>query len=259
MTSSANSASAAGMLDLTALTRCVSDESRVRPLCAYPAASDALHSWVTPATPRIALPDMLTESRPLIDILQERRAVRAYDTRPIDLRALASLLRVASDGDREDWPNEHSDASLEFVVVAWRIENTPPAMYLYEPETQTLARLAAAPEQYTEGEELVLQAEFAKAPAIVLIIGALGAALDRYGARGHQNLLFRAGSAGQRMWLASLAHGLAGTVFAGFLPRATQRLIGVDGYHRAGLFAYAMGDAGRWGAVPRKGENCDQK
>ncbi len=232
---------ASGMPDLISLTKQLSGETRVSEPRRSIAVSAPLHAWVTPTTPRILLPDTLQQSRPLGDILRERRAVRAYNARPIDRRALATLLRVASDGDRADWPYEQPYPGLEFIVVAWRIETTPPALYLYEPTTHSLARLADAPDQYTEGQELVLQAEFANASAIVLIVGALGTALEQQGSRGHQNLLFRAGAAGQRMWLASLAAGLVGTVFAGFLPRATQRLLGVDGYHRAGLFAYAMG------------------
>lgn len=232
-----------GMLGLISLTKQLSEETCIPGLSKDACIPWHRHAWVAPGAARITLPNVSSGSRPLADILQERRAVRAYHPRPIDQGSLGTLLRVAWEGDLKDWPEERPYDALEFVVVAWRVERTPPAMYLYEPEKHTLAWLADAPDQYTQGDELVLQPEFAKASAIVLIIGALSAALERHGSWGHQNLLFRAGAAGQRMWLASLVAGLVGTVFAGFLPRATQRLIDVDGYHRAGLFAYAMGAA----------------
>ena len=206
-------------------------------------ASTQLDAWVSPEVPRIALPEVLSASPPFTDILRDRHAVRSYNTQPIDQRALSTLLRAATLGDGHDWPPEKNAARLEYLVVAWRVENTCPGIYLYEPNVHSLAMLTSAPDQETEGSGLVLQPEFAKASAIVLVIGGLATALAQHGARGHQILLLRAGAAAHRMWLASIAAGLEGTVFAGFLPRATQRLARVDGYYRAALFAYAMGVA----------------
>src|SRR4029450_9966494 len=89
---------------------------------------------------------------------------------------------------------------------------------------------------------LALQAEFAGAPVLIFVTGNLAAACERYGSWGHRQLLLRAGAAGQRLWLASIGVGLAGTVFAGFLPRAANRFAGVDGYLQASLLAYSVGN-----------------
>ena len=231
------------MPDVYSLTKQLGEESQAYICGESPRACADLDAWVTPEAPRIALPEVLTASPPLAAILRERRAVRNYNSRPIDQPALATLLRAATLGDRQDWPPEKNSARLEHLVVAWRVENVRPGIYLYEPNVHSLAMLASPPDQETEGPGLVLQPEFARASAIVLLIGGLATALAQHGARGHQILLLRAGAAAHRMWLASIAAGLEGTVFAGFLPRATQRLAGVDGYYRAALFAYAMGVA----------------
>jgi nitroreductase len=242
------------MPDIHSLTTQLSQESRSYP-CAQPRPIWVRPDvWATPDMARISLPDALTESRPFCDVLRERQAVRRYNPLPIDRRALGTLLRAAEHGDGVDWPREQYDARLQYLIVAWRVADTPPAIYLYEPGAHSLARLASAPCPDVEGPDLVLQPEFARASAIVLIIGALATALAQHGSRGHQMLLLRAGAAAQRMWLASIAGGLEGTVFAGFLPRATQRLTGVDGFRRAALFAYAMGvaDMGHGqGSIPK--------
>jgi SagB-type dehydrogenase family enzyme len=130
---------------------------------------------------------------------------------------------------------------LQFFVVAWRVENMAPAVYRYEADRHCLSFIRPAPDSQTQGKEMVLQTEFASAPLVVLITGNLAAATAIQGTQGYRQLLLRAGSAGQRMWLASVAMGLGGTVFAGFLPRAAHNLAGIDGYRLAGLLAYATG------------------
>jgi hypothetical protein len=199
--------------------------------------------WAKPDALRILLPGHLTEGGSLYEVLCKRQAVRRFNKTPIDQGALATLLEAAESGDRSGWPSEQGRNSLQYLIVAWRVAGTPPAIYLYESRNRSLAMIGPAPDQEVEGPGLVLQPEFAGASAIVIILADLADALMRHGSRGHQMLLLRAGAAAQRMWLASIATGLEGTVFAGLLPRATQRLAGADGYRRAALFAYATGVA----------------
>jgi nitroreductase len=176
-------------------------------------------------------------------VLENRRAVRAYKKQSISEKKLSTMLKAAIEGDDADWPSTEYRAKVELLVVAWRVEGLPQGIYRYVPASYSLALVGAAPNQEAGGRDLVLQTEFADAAAIVLVTGELGAAVKQHGPWGHRNLLVRAGAAGYRLWLAALAMGLSGTVFAGLLPRAAQRLAGLDGYRRAGLFAYAVGYA----------------
>jgi SagB-type dehydrogenase family enzyme len=192
-----------------------------------------------PGTP---LPAARSGSRPFDETLILRKAVRSYRADPVRPDHLATLVDCAARGDGENWPTEgRLGVELQFVVVAWRVENIAPAVYRYEPEDHCLSHIRPAPDPETDAKEMVLQTEFASAPLIILITGNLAAATAIYGAWGYRQLLLRAGSAGQRMWLASVALGLAGTVFAGFLPRAAHDIAGIDGYRSAGLLAFAAG------------------
>lgn len=192
--------------------------------------------------PRIELPAPLASSRPLEDVMAERTSLRFYAEQPIELAQVATILKVASAGDEQDWSQEiAAGVTLHLLVVAWRVQDLAPAVYRYVAGDHVLEYVGLAPNQQTEGTGLVLQTEFADAPVIVLITGNLAGACERHGAWGHRQLLLRAGSAGHRLWLSSLGVGLVGTVFAGFLPRAAHRVVGVDGYRNAGLFAYAAG------------------
>ncbi len=192
--------------------------------------------------PRIALPEPLQQSSSLEEALLTRTSLRFFSEESVELAQLATILKTASAGDEQDWSQERAKGiALNLLVVAWRVHGLAPAVYSYIPESHELARTNTVPDQYTEGKDLVLQTEFADAPVIVLITGNLAAACMRHGAWGHRQLLLRAGAAGHRLWISSLGVGLVGTVFAGFLPRAAQRVANVDGYRNAGLFAYCTG------------------
>ncbi len=212
----------------------LSAEPRLVPddLCAHTAS---------PEVRRVALPPPGAESQALSQSVIERTAIRFYDRAPISPAQLGAILQAASGGDRRDWPQEEeAGVSLQFLVVAWRVEGIIPALYRYDPRTHELAHIGPAPTP-EEGAGLVLQTEFADAPVIVFITGALAAACARYGSWGHRQLLLRAGAAGHRLWMASIGVGLVGTVFAGFLPRAANRIAGADGNLQASLLAYSAG------------------
>ena len=191
---------------------------------------------------RIILPPPLTESQPLYDSIVGRTSLRFYSEQTLSAEQVATMLYSASLGDRQDWPEEiEAGLDLRLLLVAWRVEGIAPAVYQYELEQHTLVAVGPAPDQKTEGTNIVLQTEFADAPVIVIITGNLAAASRRHGPWGHRQLLLRAGSAGHRLWFASLGVGLVGTVFAGFLPRAAQRIAGINGYTTASLLAYSTG------------------
>jgi hypothetical protein len=196
----------------------------------------------SPERNRLSLPAPEVRSKPVHEAVVERTSIRHYAQRPVTQVQLATLLKTASEGDIVDWPDEaEAGMRLHFLVVAWRLEGITPAVYGYESSTHTLVQLGPSPDQRTEAVNMVLQVEFADAPVIILTVGDLARASALYGGWGHRQLLLRAGTAGQRLWLASIGLGLVGTVFAGFLQRAARRIAGVDGYRNAALFAYSTG------------------
>lgn len=190
---------------------------------------------------RIALPAPLAASHGLQRSLNARASVRTFGEGAIDLAQLATILRVAIDGDRIDWPGEaEAGVDLQLTVVAWRVDGLEPGVWRYEPGTHALARVGRAP-RADEASALTLQLEFTTAPALIFITGSLAAACARHGSWGHRQLLLRGGAAGERLWIAALGIGLTGSVFAGFLPRAAREFAGIDGYLQASLLAFAVG------------------
>ena len=173
-------------------------------------------------------------------VLAKRRSVREYSQQEIPPAYVGTALRCAHDADAIDWPDEHSNVPLTYVVLAKGIVGIAPGVYEYEPRAHSLI-FSCPPLPDAQTVELLVQPEYAYAPIIVWIAGDLAAACARHGALGHRQLLLRAGASGHRLWMATIALGLAGSIFAGLIPGAARRLLGMDGYERASLFAFAAG------------------
>jgi hypothetical protein len=212
-------------------------ESAGRPLTAVPtelrrpSERGQLIPLPAPAFPRAALGD----------VLPERASIREYADTELTGADVSAMFAAADLMDARGWPDERgAGVDLELYCAAWRVSGVDAGLYRYLPQRSGLVRVASLPVG-PQAEELVLQEEFAYAPALLVITGNLAGALARHGSHGHRLLLTRAGAAGHAAWLTSLRLHLVGTVFAGLLPHVLRERAGADGYHRAALFAFAVG------------------
>lgn len=201
-----------------------------------------LEDGVRPADGGIPLPDVTETGRPLQEVLRERTAIRFFDPSPIELDDLATVLAAAIAGDQADWQEQRERGlHVNVKVIAWRVNGLEcPHVYKYDVGAHSLIPVGAVPAG-EEAEMLVLQREFSWAPALIVVTGSLGAALDYYGSHGYRHMLVRGGSAGYRAWLAALSLGYTGSVFAGLLPRPLTEYAKVDGYKESQLFAFCFG------------------
>lgn len=173
--------------------------------------------------------------------LKNRVSVREYSQDPLSQEHVAVVLETAWRLQQEIWSEETDHPHLELQVLALNIRDVAPALYKYEPDYRSLKRISAAIESVEAAEDLVLQKEFALAGALILVVGDLHKSLKLHSLHGHRELLFRAGFTAHGAWMAAMAAGLAGCVFAGLLPDKLQALGGADGYRRLSLFACAVG------------------
>jgi nitroreductase len=199
-----------------------------------------------PGDEGVRLPAPAPAREGLEESLRRRTAIRAYTRQPVELAQLSAMLTAAEEQDRRNWSSERAaGVELRLVCASWRVAGLDTGLYGFDGGTRSLVRLAALPTG-TAAEDIVLQREFAAAPALVLVLGNLAEAVRRHGSHGHRLLLTRAGAAAHAAWLAALSVGLDGTVFAGLLPGAVRDLLGADGYTTAPLFAFSVG----WRADP---------
>ncbi|MFG2195876.1 hypothetical protein [Streptomyces sp. NPDC048639] len=187
-----------------------------------------------------------------VGALRSRTAVRRWGRGPFDGDRLLRALRYAVEQDGRMWAPAFPELpSPVAAVLAQRVRGVPAGHHHYDPSTGTLA-----PQPYDPPplRDLVLQLEFAEAPVVVVVLGDLAEAVDRYGAHGHRLLLSRGAAFAHAVWLAGLSEGAAGTVFAGILSSAGRTELGIDGYRRAQLLGLALGDPEAGRPTPGTGE-----
>lgn len=189
----------------------------------------------------VSLPVERVGGRLLDEVLTGRHSVRTYTNDPVSLAQLSTILGYAHRWDAAEWwGGERREESLKFTVLANNVEGLEPGVYAYEPVSRELISLRGALSA-EERLDLFGQSEFAEAPVTIWISANLVAACSRAGSFGHRRLLIRAGAAGHRLWMASIALGMAGCLVAGVIPGAARRRLGMDGYTNASLLAFAAG------------------
>jgi SagB-type dehydrogenase family enzyme len=232
-------------LSVPDVARMVYLESRIheKELRAVPfVVPETLHTPNRRQSETIPLPIPLHNRSTLGDILKARSSVRRYRNDPPSLQHLSAMLSFAQRADVLEWPQENqSGMSLNFTLLAQRVENLKAGVYEYESAERRL-NLVGDPPCYEQLARLYVQAEFATAPLAIWITGSLAASCAWYGAFGHRQLLLRAGAAGNRLWVAAIAMGLSGTLIAG-MSGSARRILNLDGYLRTGLLAVALGYA----------------
>jgi len=189
----------------------------------------------------VSLPVERVGGRLLDEVLTGRNSMRTYTDDPVSLAQLSTILSYALRWDVAEWRSgERGEEALKFTVLANNVEGLEPGVYEYEPVSRELISLRGALSA-EESKDLFVQSEFAEAPMTVWISANLAAACSRAGSFGHRRLLIRAGAAGHRLWMASLALGMVGCLVAGVIPGAARRRLGMDGYTNASLLAFAAG------------------
>jgi hypothetical protein len=173
----------------------------------------------------------------LLSTLSRRRSTRHFAEDPVDAGTLMTLLAEAYADERAMRDGDGPElAELETTAFAIRVHGLAPATYDLDHRARQATPLAPLP----PGERLrslTLQAEFVDA-AVVLSLSADLAATD---AHGYRELMVRASATAYHLWLAAVARGWTGSVFAGLLPAALRGPLGNDGASRAQLFALALG------------------
>lgn len=201
--------------------------------------------WPAPGWEGLAAGVPLAE--PVIDgaaietVLRRRRSVRHYAPDSVTAEEVATVLRAARAADEAHFAGERAaGVSVDLMLAARRVDGVERRLHVLREDPDRLCPVTDLPDE-ADAADLVLQREYADSPALVLVLGALGAALERHGDHGYRLMLLRAGAVAHAGWLAADALGLDATVFAGLLPSAVTALTGSDGFTRGQLFGLTFG------------------
>jgi len=209
--------------------------------------------------PIVALPPALAPLPLSLDqAITKRVSVREYRASPSTMPTVATLLHYAYGVNRE-CPNQDFPRSLrvvpsagalyplELFIHAAAIEGLVAGLYHYNPSKHHLRLLREGDGTGTIAEAM-LQPEIARGASLILFITALfERSVFKYGDRGYRFTLLEAGHVAQNVNLTATALGLGVVNIGGFLDRAVDEFLELDGVTHSTIYMAAIGTQGEAG------------
>jgi SagB-type dehydrogenase family enzyme len=159
--------------------------------------------------------------------LQERRSVRAYKDEPVTLKELAQLLWAAQ-GITEPQkglrtaPSPRSAYLIKIYVLAGKVTDLAPGMYLYQPKGHELVKESGG-DKKGDLFNAAGQAAIKAAPLALLFTGA------KAGIQNPAWMYLEAGHASENVYLQAVSLKFGTVAMAGFKVDDVRKALDIDG------------------------------
>jgi SagB-type dehydrogenase family enzyme len=190
------------------------------------------HPSGTPGAEAIKLPPPVTRGgMPLAEALRDRRTVRTFASRPLDLGQISQLLWGAdgmsdSRGLRTS-PSAGATYPLDLYLVAGErgVQDLPAGVYHYQVAAHALTPVAPGDVRAAVARASLHQSWMAQAPVMVVITGEYRRCAARYGERGGRYTHMEAGNVSQNLFLTAEALGLGAGIVGAFEDKALTQVL----------------------------------
>src|SRR3954451_17624362 len=203
--------------------------------------------------PKVPLPEQFPEStRSFDDVLAGRASARGFGGGSVPFAALTKALVLGYGVNRSNQDNDFPRPfrgvpsggalfPLEVYLHATRVDGLAPGLYHFDPDDNCLdvLRLGVASDEI--GRFMVQEDLFRQAAATVLVSAVFVRSVFKYGDRGYRFILLEAGHLAQNMLLTWEAAGLAGVSIGGYLDRAADRYLQLDGLNESVIYLLHAG------------------
>ncbi len=172
----------------------------------------------------------------VFEAIRSRRSRREYSSRPLGLGDLATLLyysvgvtgRAWWGGPKRAYPSAGGLQPVEAYVAASRVEGVEPGIYHYNPGEHLLAELSRGDYSRVLEEIALDQEHVGRAPAVLVLTAVYARTAGKYGYRSYRYVHWDTGFAGENVYLAAEALGLATVAVGAFHDEELCRLLGLD-------------------------------
>ena len=167
----------------------------------------------------IPLPAPVLEGKISVEeALLERRSVRDYSAKPLDMTEISQLLWAAQGithprGFRTA-PSAGGLYPLEIFLLAGDVTDLEPGVYRYRPDGHELHLVHEGDHRKELSQAALNQSAVSEAPAVIVIAAVYERTKVKYRERGVQYVHIEAGCASENIYLQAVSLGL-GTVFIG--------------------------------------------
>jgi SagB-type dehydrogenase family enzyme len=184
----------------------------------------------------------------LTPLLQHRRALRKYSTKPVSLEHLAFLLwasqGITGQAGRYLFRAAPSAGALypvETYISVHSIEGLTAGLYHFDAEHFALDNLTEQDAAEAVAQACLDQKFLAQAAVVFLWTGVFRRAMSKYGDRGMRYILFDAGHICQNVLLAAETIGCGGCPIGAFYDNELNHLLQIDGEEESILYAASVG------------------
>lgn len=187
----------------------------------------------------IKLPPTRTKGRITVEeALEQRRTVRAYQTRPLKLEQLSQLLWAAqgltgSSGYKRTAPSAGALYPMDVYAVLEQdgVAQIEAGVYRYEPKKHALSEIARQDVKNAVAKAALWQMWMAKAPVNLIITAEYSRVTGKYHQRGERYAMIEAGHIGQNIFLQAEALGLKAGIVGAFRDHALTRVLKIPPSH----------------------------
>ena len=184
-----------------------------------------------------------------LEAIARRRSRRRYSGEPLTLEELGSILyytlgvtgRAWWGGPRRTYPSAGALQPLEAYVAASRVEGLEPGVYHYNPRAHSLELVKRGDARHRLYRACLGQEHVLHAPASIVLTALYPRTASYYGIRGYRYVLLDAGFAGENLYLAAEALGLATVAVGAFHDREICGIIGIDCEWELPLLVFPLG------------------
>lgn len=210
-----------------------------------------------PGMPSIPLPEATDfSSKSFESTLRERRSVREFNSKPISLAELSSIL-FSGDGivsefqdvDESVWslrtaPSGGGLYPIDMYCISFDVETLEKGLYFYNAHKHTLERIKNEDYRNDLVDATHLSSVFETASCCIVLKCIMNRMNFKYGERAYRFALLEAGHIAQNLILGATSLGLASLPVGGFIDDRVNSILKIDGCEEFAIYLIAIGQDG---------------
>lgn len=197
--------------------------------------------------PKIELPQISYEGRPLMDCIKERRSYRNYSQGSLTLEEISILLNADAITLPESNPPFRAAPSagalypIEIYLVVNDVTGLENGIYHYSFREHSLEFIKKGDFRGSLFKASMYQEMVRDAPVVFILTAIFKRVTWKYGDRGYRYAYMEAGHISQNIYLIATSLGLGTVVVGAFIDDEVNRILGIDGKREAALYLQPVG------------------
>lgn len=188
-------------------------------------------------TVKLPQPDKKLFRFSLPETLEDRRSIREYENREVELVKLSTLLYYSVGYKESEWgypirmfPTAGALNSPEIYLSVRKVENLEAGIYHYDVYNHVLGLIKRGDISRDLYSASLQQECILNAPLVIIVSVVYKRTTSKYGIRGYRYVLLDSGHLGMNIYLVSVSLGLGTVCVGAFEDEPIEEILGLDAY-----------------------------